>query len=455
MPSLYFAPTNKKLGDFDLIKKDGKLYCIFIEKDKKKKEVVGETGNAYGLAVSKDGLFWRYLGTVMKPQAKKKKWNNGSLWAMDVFKKNHHYMMLYSAVQKHESDPHSTQQVGLASSIDLKKWKDERKAPVITKDQTKDTYYPKHLPQFCWRDPNVHKVGKTYYCLLAAKDKKRNYETSGCVALLKSEDLVNWETMKPLFSPGKYWELETPHAYKINNKWFLLFGENIVGIDVRYAASEALLGRYRELAFNTLTPSQSYAERITKVGKEYLFYHWIRDGNIGKKETYMAPPKIVETQGYRMFLKMHPELKKHFKKIKGKNIAAEIGTRKNKRGWLRKTTSKKGFSFDIKTKKPDYRKSVFVTKTNKGISVRAYDINNQVKEMRVVPTRIKDRMVLDIFVEGRFLEAYVNDYFVYATTMERSLKNIKKIEIEEKKEPDSLTSRLLSSANLPYPFSPK
>ncbi len=62
-----------------------------------------------------------------------------------------------------------------------------------------------------------------------------------------------------------------------------------------------MLGCYDEPAFNILTPSQCYAGRIVRCGGELRFYHWIKDRFQGKKERYLAPPKLVEIRDRRIF----------------------------------------------------------------------------------------------------------------------------------------------------------
>lgn len=430
MDVLHFSSKQKRFGDFDIIQADGKLHCIFIESSKLKKEVVGETGNNYGLASSDDGIFWEYKGTVMKPGGiKKTKWNNGSLWAMNVFKKDDKFFLTYSATENVKGDPYQTQQIGLACSKDLKLWTDCQNKPVIANRQTGKHYYPKTVHKFCWRDPCVYKINDTYYCIFAAKDINKAYELSGCVALFKSSNLKNWEALPPLFSPGRYWEIETPHLYKIRNKWYLIFGEYVKGISMSFAVSSTLLGDYKEPSLNTFTPAQCYAGRMIKIKEKYYFYHWIM-GKAGKNEMYLSPPKVIEVKNEHLFLKKHESLDKYFENISDNNILFKIKNLKNRRGLLKKRLKNLNIEINIEAKNSKYSRNVFITKTKSGISIRDFDINNQVNDLRTLPIKLGNDLALEIFIEDKFMEVYLNNYFLYATIMEFNFKKIKKIVIK-------------------------
>jgi len=389
---LFFSPKGKRFGDFDIIVKDNRVYCIFIETLTSKQLQL--SGNCLGLASSSDGINWNYQGTVMKPT--KTKWNSGSLWAMNIFQEKDQYFLAYSAVEKTTKDWHYAQQVGLAKSNNLIDWQDIQEEPIITNNHTDQYYYQKNFHKFCWRDPDIHKINNDYYCLLVAKDIAQYYETSACVALLKSKNLKDWQTLPPLFSPKKYWEIETPHLYKINDKWYLIYGTYVNDISMSYALSDSPLSEFQEPELNSLTPSHCYAGRIIKFQNEYYFYHWIRDKFQGKNKTYLAPPKILEVKNNRLFLKKYSKLK--FKKSFVKE-------------------SKANFSIKIRTKNQNYSRNISINKTKLGISIRDYNLENQINDLRTIPLKL-DKMNLEVMIEGKFIEIYLNGYFIHSAILE-------------------------------------
>ena len=310
---VFFQPSGRRLGDFDIVEKGGRLYCLFI--DRAKKDMIPESpvGNNYGLAVSSDGFNWKYEGSVFEG---KSGWNSGSLWALDVFSDQGEYKLLYSALETLKGeDHHDGQQVGLAISSDLKKWEDE--GVVISNDMTGEFYSPKGEGKFCWRDPYMFKVDSEYYCLLAARDVAKEHGVGGCVALFKSKNLRKWETLKPVFSPGKYGEVEVPSLYELDGKWFLLFGvcEQTDIFDMKYAKGDNPLGPFVEPEGNELLPTMCYMGKIVEFGGEKLLYHWVRNKKSDRTETYLAPPKIVVVEGEKLKLKKHPGLEKYWKGV--------------------------------------------------------------------------------------------------------------------------------------------
>lgn len=47
----------------------------------------------------------------------------------------------------------------------------------------------------------------------------------GCIALAKSQDLINWTVQDPLYSPNYYPSLECPDLFKMGDWWYLVFSQ--------------------------------------------------------------------------------------------------------------------------------------------------------------------------------------------------------------------------------------
>ena len=45
----------------------------------------------------------------------------------------------------------------------------------------------------------------------------------GCIALCKSEDLINWTYEKPFYDPKMYITMECPELFKMGEYWYLVF----------------------------------------------------------------------------------------------------------------------------------------------------------------------------------------------------------------------------------------
>ncbi len=431
---LYFAPEEWKFGDFDLIEKDGKLFCIFIKRAKTVSARQSEQGNSYGLASSEDGLKWNFEGEIKRTNPDSA-WDSGSLWSMCVFRYEDKFAMLYSGVSTEESDPHPFQQFGLSFSDNLKDWTDHKNNPVITNKDTGDFYHPKEKNKFAWRDPTVYTIDNTHHCIFAAKDKSKDYENSACVAHFTSENLTGWTIKEPIFTPGNIWELETPHINDIESKFFLTFGtypfkQPEDGVIIRYATADSFLGSYTEPDNNSLAPTMCFAERIIRFKDNLLLYHWIRDKHQGKLQTYLAPPKVVDKQGNHLLLKKHPELDNFFSLSKEADMIKEVSQVKNKRLRFSRNVNCENVTLSLRCKDEKYSKNISFTKKTGGLSVKDTGLDSTIHDYRTIPIALEESCSVELFIEDRFLEVYIDGYFVYSVIMESYLHNIDSVELE-------------------------
>lgn len=59
--------------------------------------------------------------------------------------------------------------------------------------------------------------------LLASRVTNRGDLRGGCIALCKSEDLINWTYEKPFYDPKMYITMECPELFKMGEYWYLVF----------------------------------------------------------------------------------------------------------------------------------------------------------------------------------------------------------------------------------------
>lgn len=454
MKKLFFAPENKKHGDFYLIDIDGTIHNIFIENEKTDAAVQAglSHGNSYGRATSTDGLTWEYHGKVKEP-GRAGEWNDKSLWACQVIAnpiqrtKPGKYLMVYTAIST--NDPlgiHSpTQQAGMATSDDLKSWKDFEENPIIRNSFTGKHYYPKTMHRFCWRDANIHtteekdsegKTSQVFYAIMAGSDITVPHELSGCSALFRSKDLLHWETLPPIFSPAKYREVETPHISRLDDqdgkeRFVLIFGENAVSMSMRYAVADSLLGPYAEPELNVFTPAHCYAGVIFNFKGTDYFYHWIMDRNKGKNERYLTPPKPIELKDDVLLLKKHPQLDGNFTEVNHDCLLPEIKGLPEHRGKFTKQIPGGDTVIRIRSKDPKYSKNVFFTSTPAGLSIRDYNTDDRFNESRTIPIHKKE-LDIEVFIEDKFMEIYINGYFVYATVLSFNFDDIECVDVHPK-----------------------
>ncbi|MBW2971636.1 hypothetical protein KY359_01240 [Candidatus Woesearchaeota archaeon] len=425
--TLFFEPDGKKHGDFCMIEKDNGLYDIFIENDKTEDAVQGgfSYGNRYGLAFTRDGLRWEYQGTILRP-GEKGAWDDRSLWAAHVIERDGEYVLLYSAIADRKDAILLTQQFGIAVSQDLKSWVKQPWNPVIKNTDTGKHYVPKSDNEFCWRDANLIHHEDGYLCILVAKDPSAPAGKNGCVGLLKTKNLLKWETLPPLFSPGKYSELETPRLNCIDGKWILLFGENTGTMSMRFALSETVLGKYSEPENNIFTPPQCYAGVMIELDGRWCFYHWIMDRNKGKNERYLAPPKLVGLADGFVFLKKDPRMDQFFDETPGDDVLAEINRSHDDKIRVRRKLGK-GLRVKIASAHQEYSREISLAKDEQGVSVT--ETGTVAAEKRTFPISA-DELEIEFFFHDRFMEVYAGGCFVYALVLEKEFSQLDKIKIE-------------------------
>ena len=71
------------------------------------------------------------------------------------------------------------------------------------------------------------------------------------------------------------------------------------------------------------------------------------------------------------------------------------------------------------------------------MSVRDFDRHDQVNELRTIPCLLSKKWSCDLFLDGRFLEVYVDGYFAHSGVLEKSSDRVKGLSVyvdgEEKK----------------------
>lgn len=434
---LFFSPEKLWISDLEIYHHNGIFHTIFIQnlKDTDGNAYTGAgNGDTYGLATSEDGFNWQYQGTIFQPGlAQNSRWNHGSLWAKSVFEEDGKFFLFYSAVSDQTTDPHPWQQVGLAESDDLKQWIPVQDGPIISLEQTYPHYLPSTMSKFCWRDPIVYQQDGYYYCTLAAKDSNKTFERSGCIALLRSKDKVTWETLPPLYSPGVYWEVETPQIAEVDGKHFLIYGTYTNKRSMRFAYSEnGLLGPFCDTP-HIFTPAGCYAGRIRQVGEHTYFYHWIMNMKIGRNTRVISPPKILKREGNELFVLKHPNLNDHYPKERtADDILQHLKQQPHQRGRFVLAFSDQA-QIGIRGNDPSFDQNMLIDKTAHGLSLRNFGLYPELDliDLRTLPIPLTDSMKLELYFEGAHLEVYVNDYLAFTHVLAESLDALNWIEARD------------------------
>jgi hypothetical protein len=149
-----FAPPNRNLADFSVIKKDDEFHLFYIDSNPGISCVIPGNETYFGHAITKDFKIFKILGPALT--AKEGTWEGGHLWAPYVIKAQDHYWMFYTGLTETLS-----QSIGAAVSSDLLAWR---------RIQCNPLFRPNNIPHVRWsplegacRDPHVFFCDDVYY----------------------------------------------------------------------------------------------------------------------------------------------------------------------------------------------------------------------------------------------------------------------------------------------------
>lgn len=171
-----------------------------------------------------------------------------------------------------------------ATSPDLISW---------TKDP--DWRLPPDLSRYgavAWRDPCViwNDEAGEYWMVLAAQVKKDTTDEVprdgssilhpdphgrlGCTALLTSQDLVEWQTQDPIWSPGLFDTTECPDLFRIGEWWYLIFSQYHDVWITRYRMARDPRGPWTAPADDCFDGRAFYAAKTATDGRRRILFGW-------------------------------------------------------------------------------------------------------------------------------------------------------------------------------------
>lgn len=209
--STLYSPSGKVLWDSWFIKDNGVFHVFYLQclptKDSEKRH---DNNVSIGHAISKDLIQWKEQKIALEPGINDA-WDNLSLWTGSVIKKDDEYFMFYTG-RNSKKDRNYVQKIGSSVSKDLYNWEKMKGNPML---EAKGYYSIDNNKNSlnnigAWRDPFVFldPASKKYYMTVTAREKGEKREYNGCVALLESNNLLDWKILPPMFSPGFYDEIE-------------------------------------------------------------------------------------------------------------------------------------------------------------------------------------------------------------------------------------------------------
>jgi beta-fructofuranosidase len=131
--------------------------------------------------------------------------------------------MLYTGINRSENG--LIQRIGLAVSDDLVRWEKHPGNPVLEADaRWYDLLDEARWRDQSWRDPWLfrHQEDEAFHALITARSPLGAPDAAGVVAHARSLDLVAWEVLPPLTSPGEFAQVEAPQLVRVDGRFDIL-----------------------------------------------------------------------------------------------------------------------------------------------------------------------------------------------------------------------------------------
>ena len=113
-----------------------------------------------------------------------------------------------------------------------------------------------------------------YWMLLAAREKDGPSNRRGCIALMTSPDLEEWEVKPPFWSPRLYYTHECPDLFRWDDFWVLVYSTFSERNVTHYRVSKTLNGPWLAPENDTFDGRAFYAAKTAGDGKRRFVFGW-------------------------------------------------------------------------------------------------------------------------------------------------------------------------------------
>ena len=261
--SVFYKPSDGFVGDVIPFYWDG-VYHAFYLKAPLPPLRDGAQHTPYAHVASRDLTHWEELPLAIEPGPPGAP-DSVSCFTGACIERDGTFHMFYTGFRG-EGKP---QTVCLATSTDLINWKKDARNPLIEADL-------RWYEAIDWRDPFPfwNEEAGEYWMLLAAREKDGPSNRRGCIALMTSPDLENWEVKPPFWSPRLYYTHECPDLFRWDDFWVLVYSTFSERNVTHYRLSKSLNGPWLAPANDTFDDRAFYAAKTAGDGKQRFVFGW-------------------------------------------------------------------------------------------------------------------------------------------------------------------------------------
>jgi hypothetical protein len=235
---IFRPPKSRRLWDTWIFPWEDGYHLFFLEAQRPRRGL--------GHAFSRDLVHWELWPSIQT-------WGAPGVW-------NEFPLVLTGTTVHHEgtfylyagSNYKGVQVVGVFTSPDLVHWTPHPANPVMR--PTAPHYQAEPAPGFFydtvdWRDPCIifDEADGYYHAFLCARLPQWSHaDTGAAVAHTRSRDLIHWENLPPIATPGQdFYHTEVPDVFQMGDFHYVAFATNSLGgIRLDTATKDAAVGTF-------------------------------------------------------------------------------------------------------------------------------------------------------------------------------------------------------------------
>ena len=170
-----------------------------------------------GHATSQDLIHWEDRGPAVTPMPGT--WRK-AIATGSVAQHDGKWWMAFSATGARNAV------IGLAESQDLMTWNVADEGPLVTSQPYAGTWQGRDLRWQALADPYLYPepVAGWHYMLINARVLDAPIASAGCIGVLRSRDMRQWESAGIFAYPEWCERMETPAVWRHGDRWYLYFG---------------------------------------------------------------------------------------------------------------------------------------------------------------------------------------------------------------------------------------
>ena len=211
---------DKYVWDFWYIKADGIYHAFYLQYNKNADKQYIHERCSVGHATSVDLVSWKEEQLAL--EADPSTWNDLGIATGSVICRNSKYFMLYTG-----KSTYNVGGIGLAESSDLLRWSRCGDKPVIPDSAFfSASWKGRELLCHPLADPYIYPeaIDGWYYLVINSQVVDEQEGKRGCQLMLKSRDLVQWESHNIAAYPECFERMETAQIWEHDGHWYMLFG---------------------------------------------------------------------------------------------------------------------------------------------------------------------------------------------------------------------------------------